>query len=131
MIRTTSGDDVIATDKTSKTFIAISWLDIEKRVCKSFNSFSQAQKYIRLYILYIYIRMSRLSFSPNKDLSLGEKIKLPFFVQSYRLSGIKLPFFQKMNLKRYKVTVFGWKLPFSVQKRKNKKITSKLGLGCS
>ena len=122
MIRTTSGDDVIATDKTSKTFIAISWLDIEKRVCKSFNSFSQAQKYIRLYILYIYIRMSRPSFSPNKDLSLGEKIKLPFFVQSYRLSGIKLPFFQKMNLKRYKVTVFGWKLPFSVQKRKNKKI---------
>ena len=97
MIRTTSGDDVIATDKTSKTFIAISWLDIEKRVCKSFNSFSQAQKYIRLYILYIYIRMSRPSFSPNKDLSLGEKIKLPFFVQSYRLSGIKLPFFQKMN----------------------------------
>ena len=45
MIRTTSGDDVIATDKTSKTFIAISWLDIEKRVCKSFNSFSQAQKW--------------------------------------------------------------------------------------
>ena len=47
MIRTTSGDDVIATDKTSKTSTAISWLDIEKRVYNSLNSFSQAfQKYI-------------------------------------------------------------------------------------
>ena len=92
MIRTTSGDDVIATDKTSETFIAISWLDIEKRVCKSFNSFSQAQKYIRLYILYIYIRMSRPSFSPNRFV-LGGKDKVTVF-------GPKLPFIGD------KVTVF-------------------------
>ena len=31
LVRTTSGDDVIATDKTSKTSTAVWWRDIEKR----------------------------------------------------------------------------------------------------
>ena len=41
-IRTTSGDDVIATDKTSKTSTAVWWPDIEKREYDSLNSFLQA-----------------------------------------------------------------------------------------
>ena len=46
-IRTTSGDDVIAPDKTSKTSTAATRLDIEKREFKFLNSFLQAfQKYI-------------------------------------------------------------------------------------
>ena len=42
LIRTIFGDDVIATDKTSKAFTAVSWPDIKKLEYDSLNSFLQA-----------------------------------------------------------------------------------------
>ena len=46
LVRTISGDDVIATDKTSTAFTAMQWYDIKQREWDSLNSFLQAfQKY--------------------------------------------------------------------------------------
>ena len=77
LIRTISGDDVIATDKTSKTCPAITWLYIEKREYNFLNSFLQA---FQKYIFWLPVSKFFHFRSDQTPVTFGNgKICLPFF----------------------------------------------------
>ena len=69
--------------------------------------------------------MSRPSFSPNQDLSLGVKIKLSFLFHKVTVFGPKLPFFvgPKLPFIWDRVTVFRKKLPLFWHKVTVMKVT--------
>ena len=69
LVRTTSSDDVITTDETSKTSTAVWWHDIKKREWDSLNSFLQAfQKYIfRLPVqIFFHFRSDQMAVTSGK-----------------------------------------------------------------